>query len=311
MLLHQSRPDEVFSEEGFSVFIGSAAHAANNKVLVQYNITYVLNVSERIRFKRVSDGPSVVQYHVPLSDYGDSPLRSVLDECFSIINEARSNRCNILVHCQRGVNRSPTIVIAYLMYTFHWGLKKAWEHVKESRSMASPHEHYMQQLIDCEIELFGRSTIDFKDYEQNSIQGQLRKIRLQYAQQQTTNDSSSLGSTLQISQEKPTQEKHTQEKPQLTIRLDCMPLTETKKPQPSSSTSTSILPSSSSPPPRAQTPPFPMQPTRSHSPDSPARHSPKYQWSPPQSPKFLSLFGPNKEEKFGFDCILCEGNAFS
>jgi protein-tyrosine phosphatase len=305
LLLQHSPPDPVFSEEGFAIFIGSAAHAANSKVLAQYNIKYVLNVSDRIRFKRVDDGLSVVQYHVPLSDYGDSPLHSVLDECFSIINEARANHCNILVHCQRGVNRSPTIVIAYLMHTYNWSLKKAWEHVREKRTMASPHEHYMQQLIDYEIELFGHSTLDFEEYSQNSIQAQLRKIRLQYSQQTTTNeDSSSLLTAPQTTQ--------TSQTSQISVQIETAPqhtetIPEPKKP-PQQSLSTLIPPLallSPSSPSRSLTPP----PTLSSPTQSPEKHSPQYQWSPPSSPKFLARF--DKDEKLGFDCILCEGNAFS
>ncbi len=49
------------------------------------NLRYVLNVSERIRFKRVGDGPTIVHYHVPLSDYGDTQLTTMLDDCFYFI----------------------------------------------------------------------------------------------------------------------------------------------------------------------------------------------------------------------------------
>jgi hypothetical protein len=37
----------------------------------------------------------------------------------------------------------------------------------------------MQQLIEFEIELFGNSTLDFAEYEQNSLQAGLRKMRQQ------------------------------------------------------------------------------------------------------------------------------------
>lgn len=54
--------------------------------MLLYNTRYILNVSERVRFKRVVDGPPIIMYHVPLSDYGDTPLSSVLEECFAVIS---------------------------------------------------------------------------------------------------------------------------------------------------------------------------------------------------------------------------------
>jgi atypical dual specificity phosphatase len=182
-MLHLQGPlNEVYSEEGFAIYIGSAANAANTKALKEANIRYILNVSDRVRFKRM-DGPPVVMYQVPLSDFGDTPLSSVLEECFDVINEAREAKGNVLVHCQGGVNRSPTVVIAFLMHVIGWNLKRAWEHVKEKRPAASPHEKYMQQLIDIERELFdGVTTVDFAEYSSVSLQASLRRIRQQQVQ---------------------------------------------------------------------------------------------------------------------------------
>lgn len=176
----QGHLNEVYSEEGFAIYIGSAANAANTKILKDANIRYILNVSDRVRFRRVVDGPPIIMYHVPLSDYGDTPLSSVLDECFAVINEARDTKGNVLVHCQGGVNRSPTVVIAFLVMVLKWTLKQAWDHVKERRTVASPHEKYMQQLIELEKELYGEVTVDFAEYQSTSLQANLRRIRHQY-----------------------------------------------------------------------------------------------------------------------------------
>jgi len=46
--------------------------------------------------------------------------------------------------------------------------------------MASPHEKYMQQLIEIEKELYGETTIDFHQYQSTSIQANLRRIRQQH-----------------------------------------------------------------------------------------------------------------------------------
>ena len=40
----------------------------------------------------------------------------------------------VYVHCNMGINRSPSIVIAYLHWGLGWDLKKAAEHVMACRS---------------------------------------------------------------------------------------------------------------------------------------------------------------------------------
>ena len=40
----------------------------------------------------------------------------------------------VYVHCNMGVNRSPSIVIAYLHWVVGWDLEKATDHVMKCRS---------------------------------------------------------------------------------------------------------------------------------------------------------------------------------
>jgi len=172
--------DEVYSEDGFSIFCGNARSAASPKLLQDHNIRSVLNVSEQIRFRRVPEGTQkILYYYYPLSDYGDTLLSEVMEECFLPLDEARQHKFNILVHCQGGVNRSPTIVIAYLMTRLRWSLKKAFDYVHERRPVMSPHELYIKQLITLEELLFHNTTMSFEEYSQTSLQAQLRNIRAQ------------------------------------------------------------------------------------------------------------------------------------
>jgi hypothetical protein len=51
----------------------------------------------------------------------------------------------VLVHCDRGVSRSSTIVIAYLMRKYKWSLGEALEIVKDKRKIR-PSSTFMKQL---------------------------------------------------------------------------------------------------------------------------------------------------------------------
>ena len=51
-----------------------------------------------------------------------------------MLDELLSQGHIVYVHCNMGVNRSPSIVIAYLHWVVGWDLEKATDHVMECRS---------------------------------------------------------------------------------------------------------------------------------------------------------------------------------
>lgn len=60
----------------------------------------------------------------------------------------------ILVHCQVGVSRSATIVLAYLMLKQNMTLAEAIKKVKERRGIY-PNQGFLKQLINLHIQLYG------------------------------------------------------------------------------------------------------------------------------------------------------------
>ena len=78
----------------------------------------------------------------------DSPkenIRVIFKECFEFIENNIKNG-NVYVHCYMGISRSATIVIAYLMKTKKWDLKKALEYVKSKRSKVNPNRGFLMTL---------------------------------------------------------------------------------------------------------------------------------------------------------------------
>ena len=57
-----------------------------------------------------------------------------LPGCVEVLNELLSQGHIVYVHCNMGVNRSPSIVIAYLHWIAGWSLEKATDHVMKCRS---------------------------------------------------------------------------------------------------------------------------------------------------------------------------------
>lgn len=56
----------------------------------------------------------------------------------------------MLVHCLAGISRSPTICIAYLMYSRHLSLDQAHDFIKQRRALISPNLNFMRQLAEYE-----------------------------------------------------------------------------------------------------------------------------------------------------------------
>lgn len=77
----------------------------------------------------------------------------IFEEASNFIDEARKNDCNILIHCNAGISRSPTIAIAYLMKYERLYLQDAYNFVKRCRPQISPNLNFMGQLVSYENKL--------------------------------------------------------------------------------------------------------------------------------------------------------------
>lgn len=62
-----------------------------------------------------------------------------------------------------GKSRSATIVIYYMMVTKNMTLRDAYNHVKERRPIITPNPSYVKQLLEIELEMFGKNSINPED----------------------------------------------------------------------------------------------------------------------------------------------------
>ena len=154
------------------LFVGRHQDSLNTAELSQLSITHILNVMESAR---VSDDDTFVRLHVPVSDFGDSKIADILDRCCEFIDQAKSSNGKVLLHCGRGQNRSPSIATAYLMRNHGMQLKEAFHHVRTKRPEFAPHEGYLKQLQDIEVQLFGALSLT-EEEEPLSIHEITRRI---------------------------------------------------------------------------------------------------------------------------------------
>ena len=71
---------------------------------------------------------------VPITDFDHNDLQCQLPKCVEVLDDLLRQGRTAYVHCNMGINRSPSIVIAYLHWILGWDLEKAANHVMERRS---------------------------------------------------------------------------------------------------------------------------------------------------------------------------------
>nr|XP_056705836.1 dual specificity protein phosphatase 5 [Euleptes europaea] len=132
------------------LYLGSAYHASKCEFLANLNITALLNVS------RKSSEPFTDQYcykWIPVEDNHTADISSHFQEAIDFIDCIRRAGGKILVHCEAGISRSPTICMAYLMKMRKFRLEEAFDYIKQRRSLISPNFGFMGQLLQYESEI--------------------------------------------------------------------------------------------------------------------------------------------------------------
>lgn len=82
-----------------------------------------------------------------------------MDILLNIIHSHRKAGSKCLVHCKMGISRSAATVIAYAMKEYGWDLDKAFDYVKERRTVTKPNPSFMRQLEEYQGILAARYTV--------------------------------------------------------------------------------------------------------------------------------------------------------
>ncbi|EIE76741.1 hypothetical protein G6F57_000111 [Rhizopus arrhizus] len=89
-------------------------------------------------------------YHKLNWEHNQDNLVLELQKAVDIIDKARSAGQNILVHCQCGIARSATVIIAYVMKTMRLSMQDAYDFVKKTSPVISPNLGLLFQLREYE-----------------------------------------------------------------------------------------------------------------------------------------------------------------
>lgn len=150
------------SEINSRLFVGDLASASNCEAMKEQGITHVVSIINGA-FELFPDSFKYKLIHInddPWSDIG-----KFFDETNEFIDEALSNpETKIIVHCQRGISRSVTLVLAYMLYKANstkqipldeidQTIKDILKEIKAHRPIAEPNKGFVDSLKQYIVKL--------------------------------------------------------------------------------------------------------------------------------------------------------------
>lgn len=126
------------------VYLGSRLAALDEKWLKEHNITHILTIA--IGMKPAF--PKSFTYKViKIKDHQNQNLLEHFDSTYNYIEKAlASGTGNVLVHCQAGISRSASVMIAYLMKSRDLEYNEALSFITSKRSIVCPNLGFRYQL---------------------------------------------------------------------------------------------------------------------------------------------------------------------
>jgi len=123
------------------LYFGSQDVACDPDILSALHITDILSVGVTVPTHKDFKYKFIEAYDLPSFN-----MKNIFDECFVYIENIRMLNRRVFVHCNAGISRSPTIIIAYVMKHLSIGFEESFKLVKETRITANPNAGFILQL---------------------------------------------------------------------------------------------------------------------------------------------------------------------
>lgn len=134
------------------LYVGGIDNARDRDSLLTLGITHILSAAAEYP---PASMPGIRALHIALYDRTNERTTSHLPAAIAFIEAARQYNGRVLVHCQHGVSRSITLVLAYLMQTEHLTLTQAFSFVRALRASIEPNPSFLGELRALEESIFG------------------------------------------------------------------------------------------------------------------------------------------------------------
>ncbi len=149
------------------LFLGDQRCSWSLAALLDLQITHIINISTDIcnyfedhPAARLANGKAIKYLTIRMHDDQNSDILSQFNLVFNFIDMAKKSDAGarIMVHCQMGISRSASLIIAYIMHLTRLSLKDTYYHVKMRRYIIHPNRGFWAQLGVVEKQLCGGTT---------------------------------------------------------------------------------------------------------------------------------------------------------
>ena len=142
---NQIKRDEDYNEilKDF-LYISGYKTASTASDLENLKITNIINCSGDLCENLSFSGINYLTLNI--RDNVSENIECLFFKCIDYINEAREKKGRVLIHCYKGVSRSVSILISYLIYLNKWTYDEAFDFVQSKRSIANPNIGFYLQL---------------------------------------------------------------------------------------------------------------------------------------------------------------------
>jgi len=149
-------PDVVDGRARGALYLGSLAAVFDPPALREAHVSYIVQVLDA-PWNPLSEKEGFSCYKIPVMDDTAVDLLPHLEEACANIDKAMRSGKTVLVHCQQGVSRSASIVIAYLIHNRAMTYEQALELVKRKRACVKPNAGFVRTLQDwAELSISGK-----------------------------------------------------------------------------------------------------------------------------------------------------------
>lgn len=152
------------------LYLGDQRCAWSLASLLDLQITHIVNISTDIcnyfedhPTARLTNNKPIKYLTIRMHDDQNSDIYSQFQLVFNFIDMAKQEDCNarIMVHCQMGISRSASLIIAYIMHLTRCSLKDVYYYTKIRRYIVQPNRGFWQQLalVERQIRSVPESTV--------------------------------------------------------------------------------------------------------------------------------------------------------
>lgn len=137
--------NQIISQILPNIFIGNYL-AVDNKIINMFDISGIIIAAQGIETSKINIDNII---SLEWTEQDDEDLYPGIIKSFGFLEENVSNNLKILVVCRFGMNRSVTVVLAWLMMYHNMDFNTAFDFVKKSRPIVCPIPLYITKLTNA------------------------------------------------------------------------------------------------------------------------------------------------------------------